>query len=242
MTYLHYILTRFNVGLYNDKYWKTDKNGNRIEPESWLEERFDIFDKFCAPSIMNQTCKNFIWLVWYDIRTPEKWKAKIDSYKDIHNYRACFARTVSRRELYSPCITESRAGKNSHLVTTRFDNDDSLHRDTVEDIQKNVENTDLMFLNLQQGYTYDLKEKKFYATKCKANAFITAVEALSQAKTILGWGNHAQLKITHPTFTKELSDKRYWIQVIHDHNLMNKIKGIITTANYLNYGMEQCSL
>ena len=67
MKYIHYILTRFNVDLYNknNTKWQKDKNGTNIDPEIWLENRFKLFETYCLPSIINQTSKNFKWIVLF---------------------------------------------------------------------------------------------------------------------------------------------------------------------------------
>ena len=35
-------------------------------PNEWMDHRFIVFDSYCFPSVINQTCKNFKWLLFYD--------------------------------------------------------------------------------------------------------------------------------------------------------------------------------
>jgi hypothetical protein len=59
----HFVLTRFNVkiGL---------GGGESVAPNlEWLVHRFDLFDKFCFPSVRNQSNLNFKWLVFFDVDT-----------------------------------------------------------------------------------------------------------------------------------------------------------------------------
>ena len=72
----HFILTRFNLLL-----WNKDKKGNKVRSKSWLEHRFALFEQYCLPSIENQTCQNFEWIVLFDSTTPEPFKKKIEDYK-----------------------------------------------------------------------------------------------------------------------------------------------------------------
>ena len=72
----HFILTRFNLLL-----WNRSKDGQKVRTTKWLEYRFSLFEKYCLPSIMNQTCKNFEWIVLFDSKTPDSFKERIASYQ-----------------------------------------------------------------------------------------------------------------------------------------------------------------
>ena len=72
----HFILTRFNLLL-----WNKDKKGSKVRTVKWLEHRFTLFEKYCLPSVKNQTCQDFEWIVLLDSSTPEKYKAKIADYQ-----------------------------------------------------------------------------------------------------------------------------------------------------------------
>jgi hypothetical protein len=69
----HFLLTRFNV----KTKWKTTKNGEETLTEKWLSHRFDLFEKFCYPSVRNQKNQGFRWLVFFDINTPTPYKERI---------------------------------------------------------------------------------------------------------------------------------------------------------------------
>lgn len=72
----HFILTRFNLLL-----WQQDKEGQKVRTIKWLEHRFLLFEKYCLPSIKNQTCQDFEWIVLFDSTTPERFKERIISYQ-----------------------------------------------------------------------------------------------------------------------------------------------------------------
>lgn len=61
----HFVLTRFNIPFIHKN------NIDFLFSESYLNERYSIFEKTCYSSMCNQTNKNFIWLVLFDKRTPE---------------------------------------------------------------------------------------------------------------------------------------------------------------------------
>jgi len=62
----HYILTRFNTGLYR----RTE--GLTVSPDEWMEHRLRLFTSLTLPSIRGQSCQDFTWLVLMDRRTPER--------------------------------------------------------------------------------------------------------------------------------------------------------------------------
>lgn len=72
----HFFLTRFNILL-----WREDKEGNKVRTSKWLEHRFQLFEKYCLPSIIGQTCQDFEWIVLFDSTTTEKYKGKIAEYQ-----------------------------------------------------------------------------------------------------------------------------------------------------------------
>ena len=72
----HFILSRFNLLL-----WSKDREGNKVRSKQWLVHRFDLFEKYCLPSIKIQTCQNFEWIVLFDSKTPDNFKDRIESYQ-----------------------------------------------------------------------------------------------------------------------------------------------------------------
>jgi len=226
MKYIHYILTRFNVDLYNKNYikWKKDKNGIDIDPEIWLENRFKLFETYCLPSIINQTTKNFKWIVVYDPDTPKKWLSKIEQYKNIcSNYIPVF-NSPQPWGFGINWINFISHKEYSHIVTTRLDNDDCLSNNAIEQIQDNIIDKDLLFINILNGYRYDVINKNFYELTVRSNAFITVVEKTEKFKMIFRWGNHDELQYTQEKNIKNI-ENGHWLQVIHDHNLKNEIRG-----------------
>lgn len=69
--YKHFLLTRFNVPFIRKE------NIDFLFEKQYLDNRFDIFKKCCFSSIKQQTNQDFIWIVFFDSRTP-------DAYKEIN--------------------------------------------------------------------------------------------------------------------------------------------------------------
>ena len=70
----HIIITRFN--LRNHQWSDRTKNNTPILTESWLEDRFDLFENFCYLSVRNQTNINFQWWVFFDTKTPTRFRER----------------------------------------------------------------------------------------------------------------------------------------------------------------------
>ena len=51
--------------------------------ERWLEHRFEIFERYCLPSVAAQTSRNFTWLCLFDAATPESCRRRIGGYKSV---------------------------------------------------------------------------------------------------------------------------------------------------------------
>lgn len=106
MNLQHFILTRFNLLL-----WNKDKEGKEVRSREWLEHRFMLFERYCLPSIKNQTCQSFEWIVLFDSTTPEPFKERIGEWqkecpqlvpvyvkpKDGHRFAQIFREEVVRR-------------------------------------------------------------------------------------------------------------------------------------------------
>lgn len=87
MRFNHFIITRFNLPI-----WSQTKAGkiSTIE-DTYLQDRFHLFEKFCLPSIEQQTCQDFKWLVLFDINTPDYFKKKIEELQNRYNrFIPCF--------------------------------------------------------------------------------------------------------------------------------------------------------
>lgn len=216
----HYIVTRFNVR-------SKDSSGilKSGVSEEWMEERFKLFLNFCFPSVTNQSNQNFQWFVLFDIGTSEKNKVKINtlaSSSDIFVplYIDCdeSIAQVVREEIQSRL-------KFDYVITSRLDNDDSLHCDYVASVQKEFNRQEYLALNFINGATLDFNEKPQLGYRIHANnPFISLIEYAKEgvdtvcSKRHGGWGKIRSLKqINNPI--------PLWLSVNHDRNIRNRYIG-----------------
>ena len=223
----HYILTRFNLRL-----WTKDKNRNNTRTDEWLINRFELFERFCLPSIMNQTSQSFKWIVLFDINTPEKYKERIKSYeKACQQFFPCYVEAeksryfvrVFRDEIYK------RIKKDTNLlITTYLDNDDALHKKYVEEVQEiNVEFP--TFLSYVYGIQYYTELNIATRVPYTNNHFISLIEPLDKTqsfRTVYGYGSHVAINkyANTKTLYMDSSSQDRWIEVIHEANMDNDVK------------------
>lgn len=127
MTFEHYIITRFNLPIFQAKV--AGKESTSCSKE-YLQYRFELFEKYCMPSIMNQTCQNFKWLVLFDINTPEEFKQRINELHNKYpNLTPCFLDTNKYCEVpeeYNKLCDNYTETIKKHYPTKNYDlkNDD----------------------------------------------------------------------------------------------------------------------
>ncbi|WP_412984221.1 glycosyltransferase [Pontimicrobium sp. IMCC45349] len=224
----HFLITRFNL-----KNKQTLKDNLILNPLSndWLENRFELFEKYCLPSVINQSKQNFIWCLCFDIDTPIEYKNKIDSIlKNYKNYNAIYIDGFQNLKIgVKNFISTQITNNDKFIITSRLDNDDILNKDFISTIQKKFITQHNTIIDLNNGYKFYLKDNpqksELLIFNSKLNPFVSIIEHSSNFKTILDkphnkWDN---------TYKKvNYSEKALWIQVIHEQNAFNR------KLNYLN--------
>ena len=88
----HFLITRYNLYIAS---WKITKNNVKIN-NLWLDHRYELFSKYCYPSVINQSNQNFIWLIFLNSDTQEDYKKKISELVQKHlNIRIVQANAVA---------------------------------------------------------------------------------------------------------------------------------------------------
>ena len=204
--YKHYILTRFNLGVYDIDNAYADIVG---DAEKWMQHRIDLFESTAFPSMMSQVNKNFTWLIAFDERTPKK---VIQKYDYCNNIEVCYIQP----HLYLRTLDPSH----EWLITTRFDNDDIFNPTFIDIIQaefnEQVEVIDIEYSKVNFG-----KKEQFPSNRPRANSpFLSLVER---------WGKDPMTALGHPhsvmpdIYESRKLDLILAQQVIHDRNVINKI-------------------
>lgn len=217
--FTHLILTKFNLD-YTDILYEHEKEQKLwLEPD-WIESRFELFDKYCVPPMLEQTTKNYIWLVFFHKDTPQAQKDKINYYKEkIPNFTPLF--TEKRTELVEPIKNNIPLKK--WVITTRLDNDDAFAVDYIENIQKKFVPEHRRFMDFQLGYSYDAKSKGINLLRFRSNAFLSLIEDTEKGFDTAYAFNHTRSMDFGRL--KSYRTKPMWIQVAHGGNRLNYFSG-----------------
>ena len=225
-TFKHYIITRFN--LIDELAYNVDSD--YVNSDEFLLSRFLLFDKFCLPSVSNQTNKNFIWFVLFNDKLPEKWKIKLDEYKrQFPNFEARF---MSAQETLSMnwhatlnrfLIEEFKNSNCQFILTTRLDNDDAINLSFVDSIQK-------YFLAYQEEAVINYINGLQYIPRCNVlrnltypqSHFNTLIEKNTQnVQTALGFSHYEVPDNFKSIYLKTKTPM--WLEIIHSTNVVNTI-------------------
>lgn len=204
--YRHFLLTKFNLHIAH-----TIGDSNLRGP--WLDHRFEIFDRFCYPSVANQTCRNFNWLVLFDSKTDDKYHSKIDSYKE---FTPLYVKGIKN---IGSLIKEQVKDLPDYLITSRLDNDDCLGQHYIGKVQQQFDNQNFEFINFYDGCQYHSGHSHAYVHD--RNMFISLIEKYNDFKTV--WCcTHGAIYETGPV-RQIKTPYPMWMVVIHEKNALNRI-------------------
>lgn len=206
MNFKHYILTRFNLGVYSENNPYADTVGN---PSVWMKHRTELFERYCLPSVLGQTNMNFTWIMAFDENTPYEYTRRYDY---IENVKIVYEQ---------PHIWLRREHRQAEwLITSRFDNDDIYSPEFVNMIQSAFdEKTEILDIDYR---ILHLKTKQLYHHKRRRcnSPFLSLSER---------WFPNICTAFGHPHtympdfYTGRRLDGILAYQVIHDKNVINKI-------------------
>lgn len=216
-TFAHAILTRFNVRFVADP--KAASIG--VDPR-WLETRFQLFERYCLPSVLGQSEPRFTWFVFFDNATPSPYVERAAALGELREgIVPVFCAGTLSLDFVKETLRRHVAGSPEWLLSTRLDNDDGLHRDFVANLQRAQRFTAEEVLNFPTGVIY--RDGRAYRRRDPSNAFITLCERFTEAKTIFGIGQHIDAAASYPL--RQLTSDPMWLQVVHETNISNKVRG-----------------
>lgn len=231
----HFLITRFNLKVAE---WNTTRNAEEVRTEEWLEHRFGLFDRYCLPSVINQGSQNFMWFVFFDHDTPEKFRKRVDDIADAYsNFRPLFIDGLNELvdAVTRVIANENRTDRRPYIITTRLDNDDIIHRDFISSIQHAFKPVPGSVIDIRKGYQLSIEndnaEVRRYSNPF--NPFISLIERRSDCKTVMSkmhvdWVESSEVIV--------IDDRRLWIELVHQHNKINTAHVSVKKIADFNYG------
>lgn len=221
----HFVVTRFNVRTENPN-WSNDKNNNPVLTDDWMRYRISIFQEYCLPSVLNQTCCNFEWIICLDTETSVQYKAYFDKLRTEHSFIVpIYADNMADfNKKYKAYIINNT---NVHyVITSRLDNDDLVHKDYIRIIQEQFNDQKFQAINFTKILMIsNMRKDKLFISYSFSNHFISLIEKINNqhiegcySRKDRAWGTIKS--ITH------IVGKPYVMETINDKNLLNKFIGL----------------
>lgn len=230
-SFVHFVITRMNIK------WKYPADVAHMEKnDKWLENRLELFKRFCFPSIMQQTCTNFTWLLYLDVDTPVTVRVQLEN---LVNQKSTEIEVLLRYvEDYDAMIRDvgelvSGRGQAPRVLTTRIDNDDAFHFGAIAAIQEAAAHhlacseARQFAINLCRGYDIGIEHPdtshniQLFRTQLPVNMFVSLMERDTQVciRTVY-FCQHIHMHLQgFPVY--EVAKGAYWLRVIHGGNVAN---------------------
>jgi len=217
MKFRHVIITRFNVRYRDGAHNRFE--AKRVNPV-WLAERFDLFEKYCLPTVLAQTCQEFIWFIYFDRATPPVFVERAHRACDGQdNIRLLFC-DVYDQGLLARDLRDQLIPEPEWLLTTRLDNDDGLARDFVKRLHETLSFSGTEAINFANGVVY--AGHKTYLHRHESNAFLSFLEPFNGFKTVL---LVQHLEMPRIASVRQIAGDPAWLQVVHQSNISNRVRG-----------------
>lgn len=214
----HVLLTRFNLPSQGAESMIRAKDG-------WLKTRVHLFESHCLPSVRRQSNQNFYWIIYFDPQSPAWLRERIAELNQDAAFIPIFRSEVSNAELLQDLHAVTGA-RHKELITTNLDNDDGLAIDFVERLQEARPVGTRTAIYLVNGLIRC--GTGVYLRTDRANAFCSVREDWAAARTC--WSDWHNL-LGRSMRVKEIGGGPAWLQLVHDSNVSNRIRGRRVSAD-----------
>ena len=148
---IHFIITRFLI-----EFWPFRGFPILIYRKEYILNGIRVMKKYLFPSLENQRCKNFIWILKIGN------KANITYIKSLLNLNNSFNSNVIYEKDIKSYIRNNSKGFDV-LITSRIDYDDRIYYDAVNDIRKAINiNKPMILYGYNRGVQYFESDNKYY--------------------------------------------------------------------------------
>lgn len=215
----HFLITRFNL---RKSDWNTNKNNQSVLTDEWHRNRFKLFTDYCVPTIVSQTNQDFEWLVFFDTSTKTEFRTIVDTLQaEIPNFKPFYVDGVAA---FNPTLTNYIAKSDTdYIITSGLDNDDSLHKDYINEVQSYFNQQDFLYLDFVDGYTLQIRPEARVGKKLHPfNPFASLIEKNDNAQSIYFREHHHWKREKR---VLQIRHKRIWSSVIHSENMVNEFTG-----------------
>lgn len=232
MNFSHFIITQFNL-----KNFPLSENNDSVTWLKWTRSRVELFREFCLPSILNQTCKGFTWLLYFDSDTPQEFNEFLNELNSFTFIKICYSKGYEDFNLTYTEEVKKRVGKSvKWIITTRMDNDDCLHKDAIKIIQNNFVEKHKFLISLASGYVLNISDRLLSHYFYPMSPFLSLIETTENEIGCVFEKGHTKWDSLHISISNEIwlncFNKKarksqiilsgpLWVQIVHGGNISN---------------------
>jgi len=183
---IHIIITRFALGL----------SSNNDTTKDYILNGFRVMKKYLLPSLENQSCKDFIWILMLGNRANMTYLKSLSNFNNSFHWYIIYAKDIKN---FLRNITKGF----DILITTRIDYDDRIYYDAVNDVRKQINiKKPILFHGYNSGLYYFELDDKYYDFQygAKNGAFsvfeslILVLNKVNDTYTIYDFGIHLTVR------------------------------------------------
>ena len=190
---MHLIVTRFMI-----EFWPFDDFKHKIYREDYILNGIRVMKKYLIPSLENQSCKDFIWI----LKIGDK--SNITYIKSIMNFTTKIAKNVLYEKDFRN-YSRQIAKDYDVFITTRIDYDDRIYYDAVNDVRKaiNIDKPVLLYGYNRGAYYFESDNSYYELTQKYDNnlgvmsvfmSFIVILNKVNDTYSIFDLGSHILVK------------------------------------------------
>jgi hypothetical protein len=213
----HVVVTRFSM--------KLSTHADPF-PDGWLARRVTLLREFCVPSMAQQTCPDFTWLLLCDVTTDADILAELRGL--VAEVPQLNVAVVDGARNWRDKLQEIVDPEAEVIMTTRLDSDDALNVDAVGVLQEYgrlfaPSDLETLVVNFERGWQLDVATGAVSERWYPHSPFLTLIERRVPGRGVRGamHAGHTVMPYNHTTH-QELSIVG-WLQVIHGGNVANNI-------------------
>ncbi|MGY6410416.1 MAG: glycosyltransferase [Alkalilacustris sp.] len=213
--FTHILMTRFNLATPGREL------AIRTQP-GWLAGRFELFERYCLPSVAAQRTRDFHWIILFDIDTPQPFKDRIEALRAVFPFTPYYT-PMFPESGWPDSVRQSFDLDRPLLLTTRLDNDDALAADFVERLHRAV--TDAGCAPGAYNFRHGLIRRgdALYLLRHDRNAFFSWLEPVGPDMRTAPSIAHMRLFEAGPV--RQIDGRPAWLQIVHGTNVSNKVRG-----------------
>ncbi len=210
----HLLLTCFNVD-----FGLCDRS--QLLDETYLSQRFEIFEAFCVPSVQSQTCQNFRWLVLFDSALPKAFRDRVDALAQRSPLTPLYVPPVEDvRQFWQALVKRNITLAAQFVITTNLDNDDALHREFIATVQQQFQGQDFEFINFPFGYM--LRANGLFLREFLASPFHSLIERAEEPLSCKTIAHNDLFDLAEAGVpVRQVVTTPLWLQGIHGSNVIN---------------------